>query len=38
MDKKTKKSVDEVHQYLIRKYNVELCLLEMKTHQARQKE
>lgn len=36
MDDKTKKSVDEVHQYLIRKYNVELCLLEMKTHQARQ--
>ncbi len=36
MDDKTKKSVDEVHQYLIHKYNVELCLLEMKTHQARQ--
>lgn len=37
MKKKTKVSVNDVHQYLIYKYNVEVCLLEMKTHQAKQK-
>lgn len=36
MKDRTKVSVNDVHQYLIYKYNVELCALEMRTHQARQ--
>lgn len=37
MKDRTKVSVNDVHQYLIHKYNVELVKLEMATHQARQK-
>lgn len=37
MKERTKLSVNDVHQYLIHKYNVELCALEMRTHQVRQK-
>lgn len=37
MKDRTKASVNDVHQYLIHKYNVELVRLEMATHQARQK-
>lgn len=36
MKNRTKASVNDVHQYLIYKYNVELCVLEMRTHQVRQ--
>jgi len=36
MQNKTKEAIDEVHKYLIHKYNVEICALEMKLHQARQ--
>ena len=37
MKDKTQVSINDVHQYLIHKYNVELVKLEMATHQARQK-
>jgi DNA-binding MarR family transcriptional regulator len=37
MKDRTKASVNDVHQYLIHRYNVELCALEMRTHQVRQK-
>jgi hypothetical protein len=36
MKDRTKVSVNDVHQYLIHKYNVELVKLEMRTHQVRQ--
>jgi len=36
MKDRTKVSVNDVHQYLIHKYNIELCALEMRTHQVRQ--
>jgi hypothetical protein len=37
MKDRTKESVNDVHQYLIHRYNVELCALEMRTHQVRQR-
>lgn len=37
MKDRTKVSVNDVHQYLIHKYNIEQVRLEMKTHQALQK-
>ena len=37
MKDKTIEAINEVHNHLIHQYNIELCLLEMRTHQVRQR-